>query len=199
MKEQRSPLSKPEASSGFAQRELDKAEKQFESFDEQVKDMTMDRMNMAPKQETEGPQVSQKQIEKSKDVYLKPDKVISSNQKFNERFRSDYEFQKEYVQFIAENKEFIGDNIEVWTRPFGGMPAEFWKVPSNKPVWGPRYLAERIKACYYHRLVMQEGKSGGSDSMGQYYGVMAADTTVQRLDCTPVQDRKSIFMGSSKF
>jgi len=58
-------------------------------------------------------------------------------------------FQKEYVQFIAENKEIIGETIEIWTRPFGGMPAEFWKVPVNKPVWGPRYLAEQIKRCYY--------------------------------------------------
>jgi hypothetical protein len=100
---------------------------------------------------------------------------------------------------IAENKEIIGETIEIWTRPYGGMPAEFWKVPCNKPVWGPRYLAEQIKRAHYHRLTMQENRIVGSDGMGQYFGSMAVDSTIQRLDAMPVSTRKSLFMGSSSF
>lgn len=192
--------SKPIPKSSLAEKELDKAEQQFKDFDNQIKEMTLDRMNEAPKKES-APQInlSQRDIERSKDIYLKPKKSISVRDKFNENFRKDYEFDKEFVQFQAENKEIIGDTIEMWTRPYAGMPAEFWEVPVNRPVWGPRYLAEQIKRCSYHRLVMSENKITSSDGMGSYYGQMAADTTVQRLDCHPISQRKSVFMGASGF
>lgn len=180
------------------QRELDKAEEQFKEFDDQVKSLTLDRMNMAPKKEIE-PQtkLAQSEIEKSRDIYLKPKRTISSKEKFNEDFRKDYNFSKEYVQFIAEHKEIIGETIDLWTKPFAGIPAEEWAVPTNKPVWGPRYLAEQIKRCSYHKLSMQD-RTLGSDQMGQYYGTMVVDNIVQRLDAYPTSTRKSIFMGESE-
>lgn len=191
---------KPEGSTSLAQQELDKASQQFDAFDDQIKSMTMDRMNTAPLQETEQQtKIAKSDIEKSNDVYLKPFKSIGSREKFNENYREEYNHAVEYVQFIAENKEIIGETIELWTKPFAGMPAEFWKVPVNKPLWGPRHLAERIKASRYHRLVMQQ-TTQGSDGFGQYYGSMAVDTAVQRLDAIPVDTkRKSIFMGSKVF
>lgn len=193
-------LEKPTPKTSLAEKELDKAQKQFEQFDNQVKEMTFDRMNMAPKNEVE-PQtkMSSQEISKAREIYLKPDRTIGCRDKFNEDYRKDYEFAKEYVQFTAENKEIIGEMIEMWTRPFAGMPAEFWKVPVNKPVWGPRYLAEQLKKCSYHRLIMQENKSVGGDYAGQYYGNMVADTTIQRLDAIPVSSRKSVFMGAHSF
>ncbi len=191
---------KPKTSNSQAQKELDKAEKQFETFDKQVQEMTMDRMSAAPKQEIE-PQtkLSQKDIEKSTDIYLKPFRSIGCRDRFNEDYRNDYNFSKEYVHFVAEHKEIIGETIEMWTKPFAGVPAEWWKVPVGKPVWAPRYVAEQIKRKNYHRLVMQENRSIGADGMGQYYGSMAADTTIQRLDATPVSQRKSVFMGAVNF
>lgn len=192
-------LKKPKVSPS-AQKELDQVEKQFEAFDENIKTMTMDRMNEAPKQEAE-PQtkIAQKDIEKSGDVYLKPFKTIGCREKFNEKFRDMYNFDKEYVQFIAENLEIIGETIELWTRPYPGVSAEFWKIPVNKVVWGPRYLAEQIKRAAYHRLTMQQNVTTGADGMGQYYGSMTVDTKVQRLDARPVSTRKSIFMGAVNF
>ncbi len=191
---------KPKSTSSLAQKELDKAEKQFQEFDQNIKDMTLDRMNDAPKKEVDSEvKISQKDLEKSKDVYLKPDRSIGSKEKFNEAYREDYNYSKEYVRFIPENKEIIGETIELWTKPFPGMPAEFWKVPTGKPVWGPRYLAERIVGCKYHRFIMQQNTISNADGMGQYYGSMAVDTTIQRLNAIPVNERKSIFMGSSNF
>lgn len=191
--------SKPKASSSMAQQELDKAEQQFEAFDQNIKELTLDRMNEAPKQETE-PQtkLSSSEIDKSKDIYLKPERIISHKDKFNERFRKDYEYAREYVQFIAENNEIIGETIDIWTRPFPGVNAEWWKVPTNKPVWGPRHLAEQIKRKTYHRLSMANTVVSG-DGYGQYYGSMAVDTTIQRLDARPVSTRKSVFMGANNF
>jgi len=189
--------SKPKLASGLGNQELDKAEQQFKEFDENIKSMTKDRLDQAPQKEVEQQnKLSQHEISNSKDLYLKPARAIAAREKFNEDYRKDYEFSKEYVRFIPENKEIIGETIELWTKPFAGMPCEFWQVPTGKPVWGPRYLAERIAGCKYHRFVMQQNSQMGSDGMGQYYGSMVADTTIQRLDALPVSTRKSIFMGA---
>lgn len=181
------------------QKELDKAEAQFEAFDKNIKDLTLDRMNASPTKEVEQQtKIAQSDIHKNNASYMKPKKTIGSKEKFNEDFRKDYEFSKEYVNFIAENKEIIGETLDFWTKPFAGMPAEEWEIPTNKPVWAPRYVAEQIKRKKYHRLVMQQTTSG-QDGMGQYYGSMAVDTAVQRLDAIPVNDRRSVFMGASGF
>jgi len=190
---------KPNLNSESA-RELDRVEKQFDAFKEDVDKMTLDRMNVTPRRDEEPQtQLSQQEIFKSKDIYLKPIKTVGCQDKFNEKWREDYNFQKQYVQFQAENKEIIGEEIDLWTRPFPGMPAEEWKVPVNKPVWGPRYLAEQIKRCYYHRLIMQPNLGTGSDHAGQYYGSMAVDSTVARLDAIPVSSKRSVFMGATNF
>jgi len=75
------------------------------------------------------------------------------------------------------------------------MSAEWWKIPTNKPIWAPRYVAGTLKRSNYHRLIMDENRQAGSDGMGQYFGTMAADTTIQRLDAIPVSSRKSLFMA----
>ena len=183
-----------------SERELMKAQEQFEAFDKNIKDMTMDRMNQAPIPETESSlKLSQQELANSKDIYLKPKRSISSKEKFNENFRENYNFDKEYVHFTAENKEIIGENIEMWTKPYPGMPAEFWEVPTNKPVWGPRYLAEQIKSKVHHRLTMQQQVITDTNFAGQMYGALAVDTTVKRLDAHPVEKRRSVFMGSTTF
>lgn len=195
------PRGRPKAQNSLAATEMDKAEKQFDAFEAQVKELTLDRMNEAPKEEIESQaQLSQKDIARSKDIYLKPDKTIGCREKFNENFRAAYEFDKEYVHFTAQNNELIGETIEMWTKPFAGIPAQFWKVPVNKPVWAPRYVAEQIKRRSHHRLVMNESTGQiGADGAGKYYGQMAVDTTIQRLDAFPVSSRKSIFLGASGF
>ena len=190
-------MSKPKVNSA-GEAELEKVEKQLDDFNTQVKDLTQDRMNATPKVEHEPiNKLSSKEIEKSPDVYIKPSRSVSDRSKFNEKFRDDYNFAKEYVKIIAENREVIGETLEFWTRPFAGMPAEFWIVPVGKPVWVPRYVAERIKGCTYHRLSMQD-RPTSVDGMGTYLGTMVVDNIIQRLDAHPAdQKRKSIFMGSS--
>lgn len=189
---------KPKSLNSAVNKELEKAEKNFQEFDQSVKEMTMERMNDAPKLETD-PQhkLSNRQIQAAPEHYLKPERVVSTSQKFNERFRDEYNYMKTYVPFIAEHNELRGDVIEKWTRPYGGMPAEFWRVPTNKPVWGPRYLAEEIKKCCYHRLVMQENVITDTNHAGKMYGQLAVDTTVQRLDAHPVNPtKKSVFLSA---
>lgn len=191
---------KPKAKNSESEKELEKAEQQFEAFDKQIKDMTLDRMNAAPKQEVE-PQtkMSSSEIDKSKDIYLKPKRSYSSREKFNERWREDWNFAKEYVQFIPEHRELIGESIELTIKAFPGVPAEDWVIPTGKPVWAPRYVAERVKGCSYHRLTMKQNVMTEANAVGQMFGAMAVDTKIQRLDALPVSTRKSIFMGASGF
>lgn len=191
--EETTTFSKPKVSK-TAQKELDKAEVACNAFESEVKELTLDRMNEAPKLETEQQtKLSSKDIQNSKDVYLKPHKTHHDRNKFNEKFREAYNLAKEYVHFIAEHKEMQGESIEMWTKPFAGVPAEMWIVPTNKPIWAPRYVAEQIKRRTYHRMSMNEGISSETNHVGQMYGRMIVDNTVQRLDAYPVSSRKSIF------
>jgi|SRR6267142_1308118 len=192
-------VDKPKASSQSAQNELDKVEKQFDQFKTEAENLTLDRANQAPKEELDvQTKLSSKEIAKRSSICLKPKTIISSKEKFNEAHREDYNFAKERVDFIAENNEVIGETIYMWTKPFPGMPAEEWAIPTNKPINGPRYVAEQIKKCTYHRLVMND-KPVSVDHAGTYTGTMIADTIKQRLDAHPIQDKKSIFMGASGF
>lgn len=195
---------KPRANSSKGQQELDKVEKQFEAFNDKVQELTLDRMNQAPKKELE-PQtkMSQNELANTRDIYLKPKRSIGSKEKFNEAYRDQYDFAKEYVNFIAQNNMIVGEAIEMWTKPFAGLPAEEWVVPCNKPVWAPRYVAEQIKRCSYHVLSMSaeanQNNYTGSDSAGEYHGQMVVDNVVNRIDANPVIRQKSVFMGARNF
>lgn len=199
IKDTTAKMARPKVSSE-SQKELDNIEQQFKQFNDHVQELTADRMNIAPMggNETQT-KMSTNEMQKAKELYLKPKRTMPCRAKFNERFREDYNFAKEYVNFFAENKEIIGEAIELWTKPFAGVPYEEWVVPVNKPLWGPRYLAEQIKRKYYRRLKMDEGQISSNDGRGTYYGQLTVDTTVQRLDAIPVSQRKSIFMGGSNF
>jgi hypothetical protein len=178
------------------ERELQKLQSDFDSFDNKVSTLTMDAMNALPKRETEQQtKLSQSEIAKTPDVYMRPIKTISCADRFNEDYRSEYEFQKEYVYFTAENKEVIGESLDFWTKPFAGIPAEEWKIPVNKPIWAPRYVAEQIKRKHYTKLVMKE-RPVESTHAGSFYGELVGEEKVQRLDAHPVSTRKSIFMSA---
>jgi|SRR5215469_1348628 len=182
-----------------SEKELDKAEEQFKAFEKNIHDLNVDTLNQAPKLDLEpSNRLSQQEISESRDIYLKPYRSISSREKFNEDYRSEFNFKKEYVYFIAENHEVIGEDIDLWTKPFAGMPAEEWKVPTNKPIWAPRYVAERIKECKYHVMAMAE-KTTNADSNTQFYGQMVVQNTKQRLDALPATKQRSIFMGAGVF
>ena len=192
-------VEKPKSSNSASERELDKAEKNFAAFDQSIKDMTLDRMSAAPKKEEESQtKMSQSEISKSKDVFLKPKRTMSCREKFNEDYREEWNYQKEQVLFIAEHREIIGETIDMWTKPFAGVPAEEWDIPTNKAVWAPRYVAEQLKKCCYHRFVMTDQVTE-QGTLGSIYGTMSVDTTVQRLDAIPTTKRKSIFLGNSGF
>lgn len=177
-------------------KDLEVAMDKVDAFNESVAALTADACAAAPKV-VEPPQVlqSEREIAKEDGLYLKPERSINSKETFNEKYRKEYEYKKEYVPFIAENKEIIGESIETWTKKFAGISAEFWKIPVNRKVWGPRYLAEQIASKSYTRLVMED-KATHSEGGGTFYGQMVATNRIQRLEARPARGRLQVAMSS---
>jgi hypothetical protein len=181
-------------------KQIEQAEEDLKEFKDSVTNITMDECSSAPLEEIE-PQtkLSKDQIRKSNDVYLKPKRTLypSANPKtgkqeeFNEKYRESWEYDRQLVKFIAENNEIIGESIDLWTKPYQGVPAEEWDVPVNKPVWGPRYLANQIKRKCYTRFIMED-RPISQDGKGTYFGTMAVESKRQRLDAHRASDEIQI-------
>src|SRR5579872_3866462 len=139
-----------------AQRELDRVDAEIQSVPQQMQGIDVNKINNAQSQSDPQTKMSNREMNKSDAIYLKPTRSFACRAKFNEDFRKDYEYDRQYVKFIAENNEVIGETIPLWTKKYAGQPYEEWSVPCNKVVCGPRYLAERIANCKYRRLVMKE-------------------------------------------
>lgn len=187
------------------QKELDKVEEQIESIESQVQSTTFDQTRAAPKHEAE-PQtkLAQSEIEKSKEIYLKPKRSLppgvnpktGEKEKFNEKLRDEYNYQKEYVEFTAENHEVIGESIDLWVKKFPGTCTEEWIIPTNKPVWAPRYVRERIEDCGY--TVFKASQSLHSDNGISYTGYLEVQERKNRLSTKDVSKKKNIYMGNYK-
>jgi hypothetical protein len=184
-----------------AQKDLDRAAEQIAQLPEQIREHTDD----VPLRKVDFSKpmtnpnllrpLSQAQINGFEDYYIKPSAIVGDKNKFNERFRREWEFDKQKVAFIAENHE-TKDIIEMWTKPYSGVPAEFWEVPVGVPIWGPRYLAEQIKRKNYTVLKMDENKQTAQTGMGTFTGSMISEGKKQRLDAHPVNKNKtSIFIS----
>lgn len=196
--DEQNQLTKPKVSAS-SQKQLDDCEKKFDKFKDEVKSLEHDQLRKVTiREEDSQTKLSSKEIAKNNHLYLKPERTLSDNQKFNEKFADEWEFQKQYVNFIAEHKELIGETIEMWTHPFGGKGASYWKVPTNKPIWAPRYVAEQIKRKRYVRFKTADVNTSQGEGV-TYYGSLVAETQIQRLDANPVSSRSSVFMGESNF
>lgn len=190
-----------------AQKEIDKAEKNFETFSEEIKKHGSRDINDVPLEES-APQteLSRKEIRNAQEIYLKPKRKIfpaadpktGKPQEFNEKFRKDYEDKREYVRFIAENKEIVGETITLWTKPFPGIPAEEWEIPVNKPVNAPKYVYDNVKRCRYTRLMMDESPTNVEGGM-TYYGRLIAKQKVERLSASKADEEITISMGTCNF
>src|SRR5665213_2096435 len=99
---------KPIPKNSLAEKELDKAQAQFDAFDENVKSLTLDHMNNLPVEASEAKhKLTQNQIADAKDIYIQPFKTIASRDKFNENYREDYTYAMEWVYITAQNNMIL--------------------------------------------------------------------------------------------
>jgi len=191
MEHNKTPARKPKAN-------VSPIQDQLAALEADMLGTTMDSMTGAPRKESE-PQykIAQQDINDSS-MYLKPVKMHASREPFNEKFRDSYEFDKKYVQMIAQHNECKGDSIDMWCKPYPGVPATEWIVPVGVPVYVPRFVAEQIKRKFYHTLKM-ETKPIGDTQHGTYYGAITVKETVNRIDCQPCTNRKSLFFSEEDF
>jgi hypothetical protein len=186
------------------QKELDKVEDQINSME--VKTPDYDQRLSAPKHESE-PQtkIAQADLAKEPQLYLKPRRTIGpgvnpktgEREKFNEKFRDAYNFAKEYVEFIAENEEIKGETINLWIKKFPGTNTEEWMIPTNKPIWAPRYIKQRLEECGYTVFVSTQSKM--SQDGISYSGYLEVQERKNRLLAREVPKKRNIFMGQNRY
>lgn len=168
-----------------AQKELDKIDNHF---NEAVKSLA-EKVANPPKlvEEEQQTKLSSREVNSFDAPYIKPTRQIASKEQFNEKYRAQYDFDKEYIRAIAENLELVGTTCEFWTKPYPGLPAQFWQVPVNKPVMIPRYVAKRLAECSYIRYMADDNRNQATGTEGghQFYTNMIARETRRRLDCRP--------------
>jgi hypothetical protein len=180
------------------QKELDKVESQIDKFSDSVS-LASERNQNLPFKETE-PQtkLSQAEINASSNIYLKPKRIFPSREKFNEKFRDEFNRQSQYVEFIAENHEVKGESIDLCIKKFPGMPVEEWIVPVNKNVSAPLYVKERIQQCGYTVFTTVD-RSTGSEGGIVYYGQMVSEEVKSRLSVKEVVRKSRIYLPNKIF
>lgn len=179
-------------------KELDKVENQVKQFSETLHSVNMDRNSLPTREIESQTRMSQDEMNKSSVTYLKPKRTFPSREKFNEKFRDEFNKLSEYVDFIAENHEVKGETIDFCIKKFPGIPVEEWVVPVNKPVSAPRYVKERIEECGYTVFTTID-RQIGSDAGVLYYGQMVAEERKSRLSAREFIKKPRIFMGNSVF
>lgn len=184
-------MQKPKVNSE-GQKELDKAQENFDNFSEQVKSFNSFDPSASVEDKDEQTKISRKEAKQVDAPYLKPVRSVNrtnydkSKTYFDEKHRSLRDRDWEYVKCIVENYEIIGEAVEVWTGKWGCDPTHYWRVPVNKPVWIPRHLAEQLAKCQYHRLVMDDSTIREQSYIGAITGGIVVDVVKQRIDARPV-------------
>ena len=104
---------------------------------------------------------------------------------------------------ISDTNLQFGEGNTTVKRPGGASsyPAAFADVPAAHSSFTVFLVEAFIKSNSLSFGVAKKGSpsKSGSDGMGQYFGSMAVDTTVSRLDAIPVSTRRSVFMGATSF
>lgn len=188
------------------QRELDKIENKFSEVETQNKEIGYEERLLAPKKEVE-PQtkIAQSDLDKMDVPYIKPRRSFppapnpktGQIEKFNEKFRAEYEYKKQRVEFIAENIEVLGEAPAFWTKPFPGVNAEEWVIPVNRPVNAPLYVKERLEGCGY--TVFKSSQSKHTQDGISYEGYLEVQERKNRLNAREVPKKRNIYMGNTRF
>lgn len=170
-------------------KELDKVAEQLDSNVEKMASGDLPAKNIETEQQTK---ISTREAQTCDAPYLKPERNFDCKAKFNEKYRAAWEHDRQYVRAIAENYEIVGESIAVWTKPYAGVPYEFWKVPVNKPIMIPRHLANQLASRKYIRYVMSENKVTSQDGYGTYTGAMEQKEYRSRLDARPISSNVTV-------
>jgi hypothetical protein len=181
-------MKKPKLASGFAQKEVDRLETEFDAKAVQMASLTQDAMNEAPVNELE----PQTKMTKAKILEADAPKIVPSmTRTANGKKKPEQDAIRkrgwEYIRVIAENVELPGEKIEFWHKPmWAGEDCHFWQIPVNRPIYVPRFVAEHIRSRKYHRLTMQNEMTVETNQFGEMKGKLIATEVRQRLDCRVV-------------
>lgn len=178
-------MKKPKLASGFAQKEVDRLDSEFQAKSEQMSKLTQDDMAQAPVKAMEPQtQMSKKQILSADAPMITPTQSYPSKKKKNPAQDALRREGWEYIRCVCENNEIKGEQLEFWLKPaWDGEDCNFWVIPVNRPVMIPRHVALHIRSRKYHRLMMDEKITIENTGFGEMKGQMVATHTMQRLNC----------------
>lgn len=179
-------------------KELDKVENQINKFSDSVSSAREGKGSLVMRETEPQTKMSQSEMNNAQVMYLKPKRNFPSRERFNEKFRDEFNRQSEYVEFVAENHEVKGESIDFCIKKFPGMPVEEWVVPVNKAVSAPRYVKERIEECGYTVFTTTDRQTASEGGV-MYYGQMVAEERKSRLSAREITRRPRIFMGNHAF
>lgn len=156
------------------------------SFQEEIKELTMDVANHVKLEETEQQtEIPSKVLAKSEFPRIEPKRTIFSQEKFNEKFRKERDYAWEYVDCICENIEIKGESVDFFLKKFPGEPAHEWVIPVNKPVSIPRFVAEHLHTRNYAVLTLDQGEKRAVEAGVEQYGMPVYTSRRKRIDCIP--------------
>ena len=175
----------PRLRSAEANKELDKVAGQFEKIEQGISAMAKEDITKIPRQESESQtKLSKKEIDRFDAPVIKYVKAFAPAKKsvLPDKWKAQRDHDWELVKVICENKEIIGESIELWNHKWPGDLWTFWVIPTNTPVYIPRTVAKQIHECHYLRRVMKDKAETWFD---EGVGLGAAQTIkVNRLECT---------------
>lgn len=190
------------------QKELAKVDEAFEKVTEAIASCDSLDPKVPVEQVDPYTKLSKRQMALADAQYVTPVKIVNrveggkhnAKNYFNEAHRPLYKKDWEWIKVVIENKESIGHPVEKWTAEWGCDPAMFWIIPTNRPVYIPRFVARSIKKCRYIQRTMEsdETKMISSDNSrdiptegavsgpclpgAEFYGTFKSAQYRQRLD-----------------
>jgi hypothetical protein len=167
---------------------------QSNEFSKELSKLNIDATSSLKTEETENQtKLSKREIKREQLPKITYIKSIASQEKFNERFRDEWKYAWEYVSCIVENKEVPGEQVEFWMKDYPGEDATFWRVPVNKPILLPRFVAQHLSARAYAQLSMDPGETREIGDGVQQYGFPVYKSMKKRIDCIPVSSYTNPF------
>ena len=93
----------------------------------------------------------------------------------------------EYVKGIYENIDCIGEAVEFWYVLYPGDPDCLWSIPSNVPVFVPRFIAKHLEDVQKYHRFDYKNKNSAALQHGEFEDTFESVETVYRGKFRPIE------------
>lgn len=137
-------------------KDLENIAKKTAELTEEMSQLTVDKINeIAPEPTLDELKLTAKQKASDEGViFVEPKRKFKGLGKLPEKLKREHARAWEYVKGIYENYVVNNEPVRFWHNgDFPGDPDCLWEIPSNKPVYVPRFIAKHLEECQkYHQF-----------------------------------------------